>query len=131
MDTFDHQDKIFSLLSNDDELLLLLGAISGDNDSLNKKIKREFEDMSLLKDDVPFVCIVFTDGRQTNNYLVTKGLLEVEVYAPNRYTADLICKKVSMILRENEYDTILPFRQIASGIPGVIAYGGRYLPLVF
>jgi len=130
MNTFEIQDEVYGILVADSELLTLLGTPSTEEE-LNNRVKREFQDMSTITtDNIPMVIFTFIDGYSTNNFLVTKGLLEFEVYCWLRYDAQQICKRIMTLMKSSDFDLIVPPRQIASGIPGVVAYGFRYKPLV-
>lgn len=131
--TFDLQDELFDLFRYDEELPVILG-ITDVNDigQCDNKIRRQCQDPTLLTTDVlDFFDYSFVDARPTKNYLVNFGLLEINIFAGNRYKAKLIYDPIKRILKDN-YDNMQVYSegQVNSPIRDIYCYRIRLKPLV-
>ena len=130
MDSFALQDSIFSLLTNDVQMLSLLNNPSG-NEELNLRCRREDLLVSELSPEaIPFVSFVFIDAQLTNNYLTNNGVLEVNIYTVSRYDAMNIYRRLKELLYSDERYRIIAEGQIPSGISGIFLYRLRLKPII-
>ncbi|WP_371380738.1 hypothetical protein [Sporomusa aerivorans] len=131
MDTFEYQDKLFAILSNDTELLNIFNNPS-DIDQLNNVFRREAcmpEEVTVEK--IPFVTFVFIDTLPTDNYMINNGVLEFNAYVSSRYAAMLIKRRIDALIKKNiEQFQVTYEGQVSSGVQGVICYRWRYKKLV-
>lgn len=129
--TFKTQDQIFELLSNDTELMNLLGNPATDEE-LNIKLKREMTSIDVFDtNDLDFISFYFVNAMPTKNYKVNKGVLIIDYFTSLRYNAGELSEKIKTILSEKLGLQIMSEGQIASGIVGVYQYRQRFMPLVW
>ena len=143
MDTFDMQDKIFSLFSTDTAMKTALGitadylaTFGGDDEynlqcALDIKIKRQ--ELSLdqvVVENLPYMTTAFINAHVTRNYLVNHGVLEIITYG-SWIDAKSIVKIQKKILQDNFEDyQVTREGQVSSGVSGIYAYSVRYNPIV-
>lgn len=130
---------MFNLFSADSQLKELL-LVTADPDidideyynQLNDRIRRSQNDPTLITEEsLPFISIAFIDSKETKNYLVNKGVLEIEIFAPNRYIAKLISDRTNDLLKATFEDfKIISEGQKYSGLQNIYCYCIRYMPLI-
>jgi len=105
---------------------------TSDDDTCENKLRRTQQDQTQITTDLlPFIDFTFVDAKGTNNFLVNKGLLEVNIYSPTRGIASSIYSAIDDILKDNYEDMIIVAEgQVNSAITGCYCYRVRYKPLV-
>lgn len=130
METFDIQNEIYDLLTNDTELLALLGDPI-DDESKNLRFRREELMLSEVKPEIiPFVSFVFIDSLESKNMLRNRGILEVNIFCSVRYEASGIYTRVKTLLKQKFDLQLIHEGQVASGIQGIYCYRVRFRLLV-
>ena len=131
MNSFKFQDEIYSLFTNDYELMSLMGD-PFDDEEINLRFRREeFDITELDSESFPFLTIVFIDTDYTNNYLRNTGLLEIVIYSLGRYDAMRIYERVRTLFRKHYPEmTIVTEGQIYTEVRGMYCYRTRFNPLI-
>lgn len=136
-DTFDFQDELFMLFRSDSELCNLLGInVEGMNEDdmynlLNNKLRREdFSPEQFTEDTLDFIAFYFADADTSNNYLLNRGLLRLDIYSKYRYTAGQIRKRCVQLISDTFDIRVVAEGQKQSEITNVYKYRLELLPLV-
>lgn len=128
-DQFDVQQDLYNIFSTDSELLELLWIPNETNeDTLASKIRLIMADTTVMQQDdvdtLPFFDVTFVPMRsQTNNYLLSRGTLEFNIYGTSWATVRDIYRRIHKLLEDNYSDAQVYYEgQGASGITGVVRY---------
>lgn len=125
------------LFRSDSELCNLLGInVEGMNEDdmynlLNNKLRREdFSPEQFTEDTLDFIAFYFADADTSNNYLLNRGLLRLDIYSKYRYTAGQIRKRCVQLISDTFDIRVVAEGQKQSEITNVYKYRLELLPLV-
>ena len=132
-DAFDILSTVSDRLVEDESFLKFLEVDSKENiELLSKKVNLQELNMALFEPkNMPLVSIYIPDADITNNYLVNKALLRIEVFTANRIKAKNLVKVIRKIMREKVHLYTVAEGQQPCDIQNVYKYRLEYLPLIF
>lgn len=129
--SFDIQDKVFEVFSNDEELLGLFQNPTT-LDELNQRFQREITPLELITvERVPFMSLHFEGAVGSANMYYNKGYLTLELYMPTRYLAAKILKRIRELMEENFNLLCTNEYTENSGVVGIFYYVLKYRPLIW
>lgn len=132
-DAFDILSTVSDRLVEDENFLKILEVDSKENiELLSKKVNLQELNMALFEPkNMPLVSIYIPDADITNNYLVNKALLRIEVFTSTRAKAKGLVKAIRKIMRDKIHLHTVAEGQQPSDIQNVYKYRLEYLPAVF
>ena len=132
-DAFDILSTVSDRLVEDENFLKILEVDSKENiELLSKKVNLQELNMALFKPkNMPLVSIYIPDADITNNYLVNKALLRIEVFTSTRAKAKGLVKVIRKIMREKVHLYTVAEGQQPCDIQNVYKYRLEYLPVIF
>lgn len=133
-DTFDVLDAIFTAFVDDTELPGIVGITDPTDIALaDTKFRRSFADSTLVtQEELDFIDFSFIPSHsETQNYLVNREVLEVNIYTANVFRASLICKAILRIFKATfpEMQCTTPC-QAGCAVVGIVRYSFRGKNLV-
>lgn len=132
-DAFDVLSTVSDRLVEDENFLKILEVDSKENiELLSKKVNLQELNMALFEPkNMPLVSIYIPDADITNNYLVNKALLRIEVFTSTRVKAKSLVKVIRKIMRDKIHLHTVAEGQQPSDIQNVYKYRLEYLPAIF
>lgn len=132
-DAFDILSTVSDRLVEDENFLKILEVDSKENfELLSKKVNLQELNMALFEPkNMPLVSIYIPDADITNNYLVNKALLRIEVFTANRVKVKNLIKIIRKIMREKVHLYTVAEGQQPCDIQNVYKYRLEYLPVIF
>lgn len=132
-DTFDLISNISDKLIENKDFLNYLEVDSKDNlELLSKKMNLQELNMNFFKSgNMPLVSIYIPDADISNNFLVNKALLRIEVFTSTRVKAKNLIKLIRSVLRSQFDLYVVAEGQQTCDIKNVYKYRLEYLPLIF
>ena len=132
-DAFDILSTVSDRLVEDENFLKILEVDRKENiELLSKKVNLQELNMALFEPkNMPLVSIYIPDADITNNYLVNKALLRIEVFTSTRAKAKGLVKVIRKIMRDKIHLHTVAEGQQPSDIQNVYKYRLEYLPAVF
>ena len=132
-DAFDVLSTVSDRLVEDENFLKILEVDSKENfELLSKKVNLQELNMALFEPkNMPLVSIYIPDADITNNYLVNKALLRIEVFTSTRVKAKSLVKVIRKIMRDKIHLHTVAEGQQTSDIQNVYKYRLEYLPAIF
>lgn len=132
-DAFDLISNISDKLIENKDFLNYLEVDSKDNlELLSKKMNLQELNMNFFKsENMPLVSIYIPDADISNNFLVNKALLRVEVFTSTRVKAKNLIKLIRSVLRSQFDLYVVAEGQQTCDIKNVYKYRLEYLPLIF
>lgn len=132
-DAFDLISNISDKLIENKDFLNYLEVDSKDNlELLSKKMNLQELNMNFFKSgNMPLVSIYIPDADISNNFLVNKALLRIEVFTSTRVKAKNLIKLIRSVLRSQFDLYVVAEGQQTCDIKNVYKYRLEYLPLIF
>lgn len=132
MDAFEYIGRLMDKFTNDEKLLELLDITESNKDkTIPLKIRRQLystEEFSVK--DLDFVSMYFSDAASTENYLVNKGVLRIDIYTKNRVSAIALRRRIVYLVHNTLGHRVMGEGQKESGVKNVYKYRLEFTPLI-
>lgn len=130
--TFAWQDELFTAFKGDNELCRLLNIYDTDDiELLDTKLRREDLMPELFDPNVlDFIAFYFVDADRSNNYLLNRGLLRLDIYSGYRSNAAAIRERCAKVIHDCFDIRIVAEGQIRADVRDVYKYRLELLPLI-
>ena len=126
-DYFDILNDYFGIFSASTELTGLLGTDPSDTAACDERLRKSFADSTLVTaEELPFVDFSFIGGgASTGNFLVLRPPIEFNVYCAGFYSASLIYKAITKLLKANYDDAEVSVGMQRGTVSGIYCFSWR------
>ncbi len=132
MNTFEYNEALWGLFTNDASLITLLSVNTADETSYAKKFKQQDVDPTEFSaESLPTVAFYFADAEKTRNDYVNRSILRIDIYASNYNDVAPIRARLVELNHSAFDERVRAEGQRSSGITNVYKYRLEFTPLVF